>query len=90
MRDLIVTLAVFGTLPFILRYPWIGILAWSWLSYMNPHRMAWGFSTSMPFAFMVAIATFVGILFSRARLIADASMTPRSRASTSRSSGAAG
>ncbi|MBP6131111.1 putative O-glycosylation ligase, exosortase A system-associated [Thauera sp.] len=65
MRDLIVTLAVFGTLPFILRYPWIGILAWSWLSYMNPHRMAWGFSTSMPFAFMVALATFVGILFSR-------------------------
>ena len=25
MRDLIVTLAVFGTLPFILRYPWISI-----------------------------------------------------------------
>ena len=65
MRDIIVTLAVFGTLPFILKRPWIGILVWSWLSYMNPHRMAWGFSTSMPFAFMVALATFVGILFSR-------------------------
>lgn len=65
MRDIIVTLAVFGTLPFILRRPWIGILVWSWLSYMNPHRLAWGFSTSMPFAYMVALATFAGIVFSR-------------------------
>ena len=65
MRDIIVTLAVFGTLPFILKRPWIGILVWSWLSYMNPHRMAWGFSMSMPFAFMVALATFAGILVSR-------------------------
>ena len=50
MRDIIVTLAVFGTLPFIFWRPWIGILVWCWLGYMNPHRLAWGFSTSMPFA----------------------------------------
>lgn len=65
MRDIIVTLAVFGSLPFILRRPWIGILVWSWLGYMNPHRMAWGFSTSMPFAFIVALVTFAAIAISR-------------------------
>lgn len=64
MRDLIVTLAVFGSVPFILRRPWIGILMWSWLGYMNPHRLAWGFSTSMPFALIVAVATFAAILIS--------------------------
>lgn len=65
MRDIIVTLAVFGSLPFILWRPWIGILVWSWLGYMNPHRMAWGFSTTMPFALMVALTTFAAIVFSR-------------------------
>lgn len=65
MRDIIVTLAVFGILPFILARPYIGILAWSWLGYMNPHRMAWGFSTTMPFALMVALCTLVGMFMSK-------------------------
>lgn len=64
MRDIAVTLAVFGSLPFILRRPWIGILVWSWLGFMNPHRMAWGFSMSMPFAQIVAITTLVGMMLS--------------------------
>src|SRR5690606_2860693 len=54
-------------LPFILWRPWIGILVWSWLGYMNPHRMAWGFSTTMPFALMVALTTFAAIVFSRVK-----------------------
>lgn len=69
MRDLFVTIAVFGSLPFILRRPWLGILVWSWLGYMNPHRLAWGFSTTMPFALIVAITTFVAILVSDERKI---------------------
>ena len=65
MRDIFVTLVVFGSLPFILRRPWIGIIMWGWLSYMNPHKQAWGFATDMPFALMVALCTLVGMLFSR-------------------------
>lgn len=65
MRDLFVTMAVFGSLPFILKRPWIGILMWSWLGYMNPHRLAWGFSTTMPFALIVALTTFVAMLYSK-------------------------
>lgn len=68
MRDIAVTLAVFGILPFILKRPWIGILAWSWLGYMNPHRLAWGFSTTMPFALIVALATFLGMLMAREKV----------------------
>jgi len=64
MRDVAVTLAVFGSLPFILRRPWIGIIMFSWLGFMNPHRMAWGFSMNMPFAMIVALTTLVGILAS--------------------------
>ncbi|BAL25896.1 putative O-glycosylation ligase, exosortase A system-associated [Azoarcus sp. KH32C] len=65
MRDIAVTLVVFGTLPFILRRPWIGILVWTWLGFMNPHRMAWGFSTTMPFAMIVAITTLIAMLASK-------------------------
>ena len=65
MRDIAVTLAVFGILPFILKWPYIGILAWSWLGYMNPHRYCWGFAMTMPFAFMVALCTLAGMLMSK-------------------------
>jgi len=67
MRDYIVTAIVFGLLPFILKKPHVGILAWSWLSYMNPHRLAWGFAYSFPFALIVAITTLISILFSKER-----------------------
>ena len=65
MRDVIITLMVFGTLPYILRYPWYGVLAWSWLSYMNPHRLAWGFAYTMPFAQIVAIVLLFSLLISK-------------------------
>jgi len=65
MRDLFVTSIVFGSLPFILRWPFIGILMWCWLGFMNPHRLTWGFAYSMPFAQIVALATLVGMLFLR-------------------------
>jgi probable O-glycosylation ligase (exosortase A-associated) len=65
MRDLLVTALVFGSVPFILKRPWIGIIMWCWLSYMNPHKQAWGFATTMPFAFVVAISTLIGIVFMR-------------------------
>ena len=65
MRDIAVTLAVFGSLPFILWRPWLGILVWTWLGFMNPHRLAWGFSVTLPFAMVVAITTMVAMLISR-------------------------
>jgi len=63
MRDLLLTLIIFGLLPYALMRPQIGIYAWSWLSYMNPHRFAWGFAYNFPFAQSVAMATLLGILF---------------------------
>jgi probable O-glycosylation ligase (exosortase A-associated) len=65
MRDLLVTAIVFGALPFILKRPWIGILVWSWLGYMNPHKQTWGFAYDFPFAQVVAIVTIVAFVFSR-------------------------
>ncbi|MDI6745950.1 MAG: putative O-glycosylation ligase, exosortase A system-associated [Rhodocyclaceae bacterium] len=62
MRDLILTAFVFGSIPFILRNPFIGLLMWVWLGIMNPHRFTWGFAYSMPFAMIVALCTFIAML----------------------------
>jgi probable O-glycosylation ligase (exosortase A-associated) len=67
VRDLLVTLIVFVALPFALARPWTGILLWSWLGYMNPHRLSWGFAYDFPFAQAAAIATLVGLAFTRDR-----------------------
>ena len=54
-------------LPICLARPWIGVLMWCWLGYMNPHRLTWGFTYDMPFAMMVAIPTLVGLLAAKDR-----------------------
>lgn len=65
MRDAIVTLIVFGAIPFVLIKPYIGVYVWSWLSYMNPHRFAWGFAYNMPFAAVTAGALIIGFFFTK-------------------------
>ena len=65
MRDIAVTLAILSTLPFILRRPYIGVLAWTWIGFMNPHRLTWSWAYSMPFAMIVALFTLVSLLMSR-------------------------
>ena len=68
MRDLILTALVFGSIPFILRNPFVGLLMWIWLGIMNPHRFTFGFAYDMPFAQITAISTLVGLLVNAKRL----------------------
>lgn len=67
MRDLALAIVIFGALPMVWVRPYIGVLLWSWLSYMNPHRLAYGFAYTMPFAQIVAASIFIGLLFDRDR-----------------------
>lgn len=67
MRDILITVVIFGFIPFILHTPRLGAYVWAWLSLMNPHRGAWGFARSFPFAYSVALATLIGFLFSKER-----------------------
>ena len=67
MRDIVITLFVAGLLPLIIRRPEIGAYAWVWISMMNPHKLAYGFAYSLPFAQAIAITTLIGFLFTRRR-----------------------
>lgn len=65
MRDIFVAAIIFGLLPMVLRRPQVGIYLWCWISYMNPHRLAFGFAMNFPWAYTIALATFSGLLFSK-------------------------
>lgn len=65
MRDVILALFIFGMIPFILMSPYAGLLIWSWLGYMNPQRLTFGFAYSFPWVEIVAIATLIGWVFSK-------------------------
>jgi probable O-glycosylation ligase (exosortase A-associated) len=65
MRGILVALLVFGSLPVIVIKPHVGVLVWSWIGYMNPHRLTWGFAYDFPFAMVVGVATIAAWLFSR-------------------------
>ena len=38
LRDLLVLTIVLAGALVAIRRPWIGVMLWTWLSIMNPHR----------------------------------------------------
>ena len=64
MRDALIFLIVFGSLPFIFKRPALGVLMFTWLSLMNPHRLAYGAAFDFPFAAIVAGFTAVSLFLS--------------------------
>ena len=67
MRDIALTLFVFGMLPIILLRPHWGVLLWTWIGLMNPHRLSWGFAHDFEFAAVVGVVTIIAVLMSRER-----------------------
>ena len=67
MRDLLVTLLVFGSIPLIFRTPSFGMVMWVWISVMNPHSQGWGFARTYPFAAIIAVVTVLAMLASKER-----------------------
>lgn len=62
MRDVLVTLLIFGLIPPILKYPWTGVLVFAWISIFNPHRYAYGFAYDFPFAMIVGAVTVFSMM----------------------------
>lgn len=65
MRDLIVFLIVFGSLPFVWKRPAVGAVMFAWLSLMNPHRLTYGAAYDFPFATLMAVATLLSLLVAK-------------------------
>jgi putative inorganic carbon (hco3(-)) transporter len=67
MRDLLFTAVFVLLLPICFFRPWIGILVWAWIGFMNPHRLGWGYARNLPVALWVGGAVLLGLLFTKDR-----------------------
>ena len=65
LRDIVLTAFILGLLPAVLTRPHWGILLWTWVGLMNPHKMTWGFAYNFPFAMIIGIVTMFAILISK-------------------------
>ncbi len=62
MRDILLAAVLLASIPMIFKRPWFGIIVWTWIAFMSPHRQAWGFMTEMPVALIIALVTLVSVL----------------------------
>jgi probable O-glycosylation ligase (exosortase A-associated) len=63
IRDIVVLGVIVGSTPFCFVRPYFGILMWTMVSFLNPHRLSWGPAVLFPVAETVAIPTLAGALF---------------------------
>lgn len=68
MRDIVLILIVAGAALSALRFGWVGVLLWTWVSLMNPHRYTYGFAYDAPLAAVAALAAFAGLLTAKERV----------------------
>jgi putative inorganic carbon (hco3(-)) transporter len=66
MRDLVLgVLFLYGPLVALVN-PAGGILFWTWVSIMSPHKLSWRFGDK-PVAFALALAILIGVVFTKRR-----------------------
>ena len=73
MRDLVLLAALLSVFPLILRAPQIGILAWIWVTLMNPQREVYGFLSSVQLNLVIAVVTLAAWFFSKEKKVASLS-----------------
>lgn len=60
MRDLLVMAIVLLSLPLTVRRPFVGLLVFSWLAYMRPQDLCWGFARELRLSLFVALMMMLG------------------------------
>jgi putative inorganic carbon (HCO3(-)) transporter len=68
MRDLLILAIVVASVPFAIRHTWVAVMLWTWISVMNPHRLAFGFIQTAPIAAVAAGAALLSLVITRDRL----------------------
>lgn len=71
LRDLLMLAIMGATLPYVFRHVFIGVLLWTWIGIMNPHKLAYGFMHNAPVAMVAALFIFIGLLTTRDRVKFD-------------------
>jgi len=67
MRDALILAVLAVCAAIALFHPWIGIMGWTVVSIMNPHRYSWA-ASDLPVAAAIVVATLVGMVITRDRV----------------------
>ena len=67
MRDLILIAALAPVLPLVFRAPFLGLLAWIWITLMNPQREVYGFLSGFQLNLWLTLLTAAAWLASKER-----------------------
>lgn len=62
MRDYLVLALVMATIPLALYQPFFGLLGFSWLAYMRPQDLSWGFAAELPLSKYVTVALWASLM----------------------------
>jgi putative inorganic carbon (hco3(-)) transporter len=65
VREILLVLAILAALGMTFRYPFVGILLWTWFTLQNPHRETFGFVDSANV--VIAVVTLLALLLSKDR-----------------------
>ena len=67
MRDItLVGFIIFGALA-TFRYPFVGVMLWTWITLMVPHQQTYGFAQRFQVNLLVAVATLAAWMISKER-----------------------
>jgi len=67
MRDALIVVVLAVCAVVALFHPWIGIMGWTMISIMNPHRYSWA-ASDLPVAAAIVAATLIGMVLTRDRV----------------------
>jgi probable O-glycosylation ligase (exosortase A-associated) len=65
MRSLAFFIEMLVLLPMITLRPFVGVLVWSWISFMSPHKLLWGPASELPWALITVAALAIGCIIAR-------------------------
>lgn len=66
MKEIVIFLSMAPWVVLAPFHPWIGVMGWTWVSIMNPHRLlTYGWVLSLPWAMGLAAGTLAGFMFTK-------------------------
>jgi putative inorganic carbon (hco3(-)) transporter len=65
MRSLAFFVEMLVLLPMITIRPFVGVLVWSWISFMSPQRLLWGPASGLPWGLITVVTLAIGCMTAR-------------------------
>lgn len=66
MRDLALLILLLAGAAQALLHPWVGVMLWTWISIMSPHRLTWS-AYDWPVGMVSALVTLIGLVITTDR-----------------------